>query len=284
MRSVVITGVSAGIGKATAELLVKSGYRVFGSVRKNSDGKSLKKHFGNNFTPLYFDVKDLNAIKSAANAVEKSLEGQNLTALVNNAGVAVLGPLQYLDINEFREQIEVKVLGTLACTQIFLPLLGTNPNRKGPPGKIINVSSALGGRIGAPFYGAYCSSKHALEGLSETLRRELMIHDIKVSIIAPGAIRTKIWDKVNLQIELKKYHKTEYYHQYNKALKMTKNLGEKGLPVEKVAKKILCAIEDKKPKIKYFLFGEGLLMLIYFIPKRLLDYQFSKFFGLRKNK
>ena len=283
MEKVVVTGASSGIGKATCRKLIENGYFVFGSVRKKTDAEKLKNELGLNFMPLIFDVKNVSEIKSAVKVVKKNLDGQHLTALINNAGIAIIGPLRYLPIEDFREQIEVKLVGTLSCVQAFLPLLGTDPALKGPPGRIINVSSALGGKIGAPFFGAYCSSKHALESMSETLRRELMLHGIKVSIIAPGAIATPIWDKVDPKLEQQKYKNTEYSKPMIKALSLIQNLGDHGLSVEKVANKIMTAVETKNPKIKYYFFGEALLMLIYFLPSKFLDNKFSNYFGLKKD-
>ena len=283
MKKVVVTGASSGIGKATCKKLIESGYFVFGSVRKKTDGDKLQNELGVNFTPLVFDVKNLSEIKIATKVVREKLSGQCLTALINNAGIAVIGPLQYLPIEDFREQVEVKLFGTLACVQAFLPLLGADQSLKGPRGRIINISSALGGKIGAPFFGAYCSSKHALEAMSETLRRELMLHGVKVSIIAPGAIATPIWDKVNPNLEQQKYKHTEYSEPLDKALALIQKLGKSGLPVETVASKIKTAVEAKNPKIKYYFFGEILLMLIYFLPAKFLVTQFSKYFGLKKD-
>ena len=283
MEKVVVTGASSGIGKATCKKLIENGYFVFGSVRKKTDAETLKNELGLNFIPLVFDVKNISEIKLAAKVVEKKLSGNRLTALINNAGIAVIGPLQYLPIEDFRNQIEVKLFGTFACIQAFLPLLGSDQSLAGPPGRIINISSALGGKIGAPFFGAYCSSKHALEAMSETLRRELMIHGVKVSIIAPGAIATPIWDKVNPSLEQQKYKNTEYKGSLNKALDLIQNLGKHGLSVEKVANKILIAIKAKNPKIKYYFFGDILLMLIYFLPTKFLDTRFSNYFGLKKD-
>ncbi|HWY25598.1 MAG TPA: SDR family NAD(P)-dependent oxidoreductase, partial [Nevskia sp.] len=182
MRSVVVTGVSTGIGRATATLLAAKGFRVFGSVRKAQDAAALAQALGAAFEPLVFDVTDEAAVPAAAQAVRARLEGQTLAGLVNNAGIAVAGPFSHLPVAEFRKQLEVNLVGPMIVTQAFLPLLGTDPSLNGPKGRIVNISS-VGGKIGAPFLGPYVTSKHGLEGFSESLRRELMHYGIDVIMV-----------------------------------------------------------------------------------------------------
>jgi hypothetical protein len=194
MKSVVVTGSSTGIGWGAAKLLIKKGFRVFGSVRKAADGERLVKEFGPNFVPLLFDVTDQAAVNIAADQVSAALGGETLFGLVNNAGIAVAGPVLYLKIDEFRHQLEVNVTGQVITTQAFAPLLGADRSRKGKPGRIVMISS-VGGRNATPFMAPYNASKFALEGLSESLRRELMLFGIDVIVIAPGAVATPIWAK-----------------------------------------------------------------------------------------
>src|SRR6201747_819464 len=195
MKSVVITGASTGIGGPTAKLLRGRGYRVFGSVRKQADADRLKAEFGANFTPLLFDVTNEAAVLGAAREVRAALGGETLTGLVNNAGVAVAGPVLELAADEFRRQMDVNVIGPIIATQAFGPLLGSDPSLKGRPGRIVMISS-VAGRNGNPLMSAYAASKFAIEGLSESLRRERMLFGIDVIIIAPGAVKTPIWAKV----------------------------------------------------------------------------------------
>ena len=185
MRSVVITGASTGIGWATAKLLLERGFRVFGSVRKQADADRLKGEFGANFTPLIFDVTDEAAVLAAAREVRDALNGETLAGLVNNAGIAVAGPVLELSADEFRRQMDVNVIGPIIATQAFGPLLGADPSLKGPNGRIVMISS-VAGKNGNPLTAAYAASKHAIEGLSESLRRELMLFGIDVIIVAPG--------------------------------------------------------------------------------------------------
>src|ERR1700760_888254 len=144
MKSVVITGASTGIGWGTAQLLIDKGYRVFGSVRKQADAERLVGEFGGNFTPLLFDVTDEAAVLAASREVRAALNGETLAGLVNNAGIAVPGPVLELSADEFRRQLDVNVIGTIISTQAFGPLLGTDASLKGPRGKIVMISSVAG--------------------------------------------------------------------------------------------------------------------------------------------
>src|SRR3954465_4257829 len=168
MRSVVITGASTGIGWASARMLLDRGFRVFGSVRKQADADRLNGEFGANFTPLIFDVTDEAAVLAAAREVRSQLDGETLSGLVNNAGIAVAGPVLELAADEFRRQLDVNVIGPVIATQAFGPLLGADPSLQGPPGRIVMISS-VAGKNGNPLMSAYCASKHAIEGLSESL-------------------------------------------------------------------------------------------------------------------
>src|SRR5580693_3425800 len=168
MKSVVVTGASTGIGHGAAKVLVKKGFRVFGSVRKAADGDRLKAELGANFVPLQFDVTDEAAVKAAATAVGAELKGEPLFGLVNNAGIAVPGPLLYLGADELRHQLDVNVVGQMIVTQAFAPLLRAEKGRKSKPGRIVMISS-VGGKIATPFMGPYNASKFAIEALSDSL-------------------------------------------------------------------------------------------------------------------
>src|SRR5271165_2610264 len=194
MQHVVVTGVSSGIGQGTARVLAGHGMHVFGSVRRIEDAAGLLAELGDRFRPLVFDINDESAVRAAASIVQGELSGEALTGLVNNAGVAVPGPLLNIPMADFRYQIDVNLVGPLIVTQAFAPLLGANKNFAGTPGRIVMVSS-VGGRLAGPFLGPYHASKFGLEGLADTLRRELMLYGIDVVIIEPGATATPIWDK-----------------------------------------------------------------------------------------
>ena len=193
-RSVVVTGVSTGIGWAIAKVLTGRGFRVFGSVRKQSDADRLTNELGPEFYPLIMDVTDRDAVERAAKEVERQLGSATLAGLVNNAGIAVPGPLLYLPLEDFRHQIEVNLVGPVSVTQAFAPLLGVDSKRPGAKGRVVNISST-GGKFGVPFLGAYVASKHGLEGLSDVLRRELLLFGIDVIVVGPGSVVTAMWDK-----------------------------------------------------------------------------------------
>src|ERR1700692_4187260 len=231
MQSVVITGASTGIGWATAKLLLDRGFRGFGSGRKPADADRLRGEFGANFTPLSFDVTDEAAVLAAAREVRAALNGETLTGLVNNAGIAVAGPVLELSADQFRRQMDVNVIGPIIATQAFGPLLGSDPSLKGPRGKIVMMSS-VAGKNGNPLSSAYSASKHAIEGLSESLRREMMLFGIDVVIIAPGAVKTPIWGKAE-EVDVSGYQNSPFFPALEKARQFTKHLSEIGLPPEK---------------------------------------------------
>ena len=185
MKNILITGVSSGIGYATAQALVERGHHVFGSVRRQKDAERVQEELGENFTPLLFDVIDSEAISRAQEQVAEAVGEKGLYALINNAGIVIPGPLKYTPLDEFREHFEVNLFGLLDVTQQFLPLLGASEGSPYPPGRIINISSTSG-RVAYPFMGAYASTKHALEALSDSLRRELMLYGVDVIVIQPG--------------------------------------------------------------------------------------------------
>ena len=182
--SVVVTGASTGIGHAITGVLLERGFTVFGTVRKQVDADRLKAELGDAFTPLRMDVTDQPAILRAADQVRESLGKAKLAGLVNNAGIAVVGPLLHQPPADFRQQLEVNLVAPMMVTQAFAKLLGSDRTREGTAGRIVNISS-VGGKIGGPFLGAYAASKHGLEGMSESLRRELMLYGIDVILIEP---------------------------------------------------------------------------------------------------
>jgi NAD(P)-dependent dehydrogenase (short-subunit alcohol dehydrogenase family) len=187
-RAVVITGASTGIGAACALRLAQSGWRVFAGVRKAEAGEELKRRAGPTLEPLLLDVTDAATVSEAARRVTAALGSGGLAGLVNNAGIAAGGPLEFVPLAEFRRQFEVNVFGVLTVTQAFLPLL------RAAPGRIVNMGS-ISGRIASPFLGPYCASKFALESLTDSLRLELRPHGVRVALVEPGAIATPIWEK-----------------------------------------------------------------------------------------
>jgi hypothetical protein len=208
-KDVVVTGVSTGIGWGTTKVLVSKGFRVFGSVRKQADADRLQSEFGNGFVPLMMDITDADAVHQAAQQVGSMIGDRNLVGLVNNAGIVVSGPLLYLRPSEYRRQLDVNMISPLVVIQAFAPLLGTDKKRQGPAGRIVNISST-GAKVAIPLLGAYSSSKAGLEGMSDALRRELMLFGIDVVIIEPGTVNTAMYDKGEKE-DLSEFKQTEYW-------------------------------------------------------------------------
>jgi len=279
MRSVVITGASTGIGWAAARLLLDRGFRVFGSVRKPADADRLKSEFGVNFTALLFDVTDEPAVLAAAREVRTALDGETLAGLVNNAGIAVAGPVLGLSADEFRRQLDVNVMGPVIATQAFAPLLGVDPSLKGPRGRIVMISS-VAGKNGNPLTPAYAASKHAIEGLSESLRREMMLFGIDVIIVAPGAVKTPIWGKAD-EVDMTRYQNSPYLPALQKVRQFTRHLSEIGLPPEKIAERIAEALTSSQPKVRYAITPDPMRHLVTaMLPKRMVDRIIAKRLGL----
>ncbi|HEY2069493.1 MAG TPA: SDR family oxidoreductase [Rhizomicrobium sp.] len=281
MKSVVVTGASTGIGWGCAKVLVKKGFRVFGSVRKQADADRLSAEFGPNFKPLLFDVTDAAAVRKAGEQVAAALGDETLAGLVNNAGIAVAGPLLYLDVDEFRNQLEVNLTGQLIVIQAFTPLLGADPSRKGKPGRIVNITS-VGGRNANPFMGPYAASKFGFEGFSEALRRELMLFGIDVIVVAPGAVATPIWDKAE-QVDVSRYDNTPYAASLAKVREMMLAMGRKGFPPEKIGRAVLKALTIAKPKVHYTVTPDRLQRFMgNVLPKRTVDNIVASRLGLKK--
>jgi len=280
MQSVVVTGVSTGIGWGTLKVLNSKGIHVFGSVRKPEDAKRLSDEFGDEFTPLIFDVTDEKSVREAAEQVSNQINANNLLGLVNNAGIAIGGPLMHQPIAEFRKQIEVNLIGQLIVTQAFLPLLGTNSTYKGKAGRIINISS-VGGKIASPFLGAYSASKFALEGFSESLRRELILYGIDVIIIGPGSVVTPIWDKAE-KMDFSPYENTKFAIPSKKFMDYALKKGRSGYSPEDVGNLIWKALTTTKPKVRYPIVPNHVFdwAIARLLPKRILDNILANELGL----
>lgn len=248
-RAVVVTGASTGIGRAAVAKAVREGAHVFASVRKQADADGLKAEFGEAVTPLLFDVADEAAVQAGAAQVAAALGKRRLFGLVNNAGIAVPGPLLYLDTEELRRQFEINLFGVHNVTRAFAPLLGADPDREGPRGRIVMISS-VGGQNGAPFVGPYAASKFALEGYSQSLRRELLMFGIDVIVIGPGAIATPIWDKAE-QNDLKRFGNTPYAEATARVADYMLQQGKEGLPASDVGDLIWDTLTNPKPKTRY---------------------------------
>ncbi len=248
-RAVLVTGASTGIGRAAVATAVREGAHAFANVRKQADADGLKAEFGEAVTPILFDVADEAGVNAGAALVAASLGNRRLFGLVNNAGVAVVGPLLHLDTEELRQQFEINLFGVHNVTRAFGPLLGADPDRTGKPGRVVMISS-VGGQNGSPFVGPYSASKFALEGYSQSLRRELLLYGIDVIVIGPGAIATPIWAKAE-QIDLKRFSNTAYATAIERVTAFMLSQGRKGLPPSDVGDLIWRCLTDPRPKTRY---------------------------------
>lgn len=284
MKYVVLTGASSGIGRGCVKVLIQKGFHVFGSVRKQADADSLLEEFGDKVTPLIFEATDVTAVKEAADKVKSIVGDTILSGLVNNAGVAVTGPMMHMPIDEFRYQMEVNTVGPIIAIQAFLPLLGAvNPPVENP-GRIINITSMAGVRA-APFFGPYSASKHALEAISGSLRQELMLYGVDVIIIGPGAVATPIWNKAK-QVDNSQYDNTDYKQSYKKMNDFMSAMGPQGISVEKVGELVHHTITTDKPKVRYAIAPNMLTdwVIPQNLPKRVLDKIIAGKIGLNKLK
>ncbi|MCA0455114.1 MAG: SDR family oxidoreductase [Chloroflexi bacterium] len=249
MTSILITGAAKGIGRATALHLDKLGFTVIAGVRSAADADSLRQAASPRFHTLQLDITHDDHIAALHDAVAAIVGSGGLDGLVNNAGVAVAAPLEFVPITEFRRQIEVNLTAQLAVIQTVLPLL------RQAKGRIINVSS-IGGRIAGPMLGAYHASKFALEGLTDSLRQELAPWGLQVVSIEPGAIATPIWDSGTqtadrLQAQMSPQAQTYYAAAFEWARNFAKTSTAKGLPPERVAEVITTALTAAQPRTRY---------------------------------
>jgi NAD(P)-dependent dehydrogenase (short-subunit alcohol dehydrogenase family) len=246
MEKVFITGVSTGIGWHTFKTLVEAGFHVIGTVRSIKDADRIRDTFRDKCTILVFDVQDQVKCEEEIKSIRHLLEENGLTCLINNAGIAVPGPLQYLTEEEFEKQMDINVKSVRRITNLLLPYLGTDHRYKA--GKIINISS-VSGLFNSPFNGAYCISKHALESMTDVYRRELSMFGISVSAIEPGPIKTEIWSK-NIG-SLDKFKATEYGDVLSSADQMIENAEASALDVSVISDLITKIIHAKHPKPRY---------------------------------
>lgn len=246
-KSILITGASTGIGLACAKACAAWGYKVYAGVRKNKDAKNLEA-LSPNIESLILDVTQSEHINKAYNHINS--QNGELDLLLNNAGVAMAGPCEFLPIEDFRWQLEVNVVGQLAITQKMLPLL-----RKSKDARIVFTSS-ISGFFAKPLIGAYVASKFALEGMADSLRMELAPWNIKVALLQPGSIKTPIWEKsLKESEELEKKMgplAMKYYGDLIEVIKKSAKLNaDEGVDVSEVVKAFEQAITSKKPKTRY---------------------------------
>jgi NAD(P)-dependent dehydrogenase (short-subunit alcohol dehydrogenase family) len=276
-----VTGASTGIGRAIADTLVKQGHFVFASVRKPSDGEAINAAYGVNGQAVYFDVSNQGAIDAAAKLIGDALGSRTLDGLINNAGVANPGPALVQPMSEIEQVIDINLFGIIRCCRGFAPLLGADPARKGPKGRIINITSASG-KFGYPFTAAYVASKHAAEGYSESLRRELMLIGIDVIIVGPGAVKTPIWQK-GAHSAATNYDGTIWAAPLAKLNTSLAAMDAEGLEASVIGEVVAHALTTAKPKTRYAPVPNKLMnwWLPRFLPKRMIDGVIAKNLGLK---
>jgi NAD(P)-dependent dehydrogenase (short-subunit alcohol dehydrogenase family) len=263
--TVLITGASTGIGEATAHHLKELGFDAVGAVRKDDDAERLR---GLGLRTVKLDVTDSDSIAAA----RAELGDGPLAGLVNNAGIAVAAPIEFIPLEQLRHQLEINLVGQVAVTQSFLPAL------RAGPGRIVNVSS-IGGRVALPLVGAYNMSKFGLEGMSDSLRRELRAHGVDVIVIEPGGVKTPIWQKGNeladdLQADMPPEAQRLYGRMIEALRKQTVKIqNERGIDAREVAEAIGTALTAKRPRARYLVGRDAKLRAraAAVLPDRVMD-------------
>lgn len=271
-KTILITGASSGIGKSCALYLDKLGFKVFAGVRNETDGENLRNEASERLTPILIDVTDEQSIKTAINIIENETGGK-LNGLVNNAGIGCGGALEVTSITKIREVMDVNVIGLMAVTKAFLPML------REARGRIINIGSTSG-FISIPGGGVYAASKFAVRAITDSLRLELKPFDIKTILVAPGAIETEIWDKtLAYKKEMRKAVTPELAELYQSLRNFGDKLPEviKKIPAIEVAKSVAHALTSKSPK-RYYIVGSDArgAARARRLPKAILDWFIMK--------
>jgi NAD(P)-dependent dehydrogenase (short-subunit alcohol dehydrogenase family) len=276
---VLVTGTSSGIGEACANHLAGLGFNVFAGVRKQDDAERVA---GPRTEAVIIDVTDDASVASAAETIRGAVGSGGLAGLVNNAGIAVAGPLEFLDVAEFQRQLDVNVTGVLRTTQAMLPLI------RQARGRIVNMSS-IGGRVAIPLVGPYNASKFALEGMSDALRRELRPWRMHVALIEPGSVTTPIWDKgIDQAEDLERGAPPELRERYGEVVDAVRRQTEKnrtdGVPPQEVAEAVAHALTAAKPKTRYLVGRDAKLRapMAKILPDRMMDAAIGRALGQGK--
>ncbi|MEW6076191.1 MAG: SDR family oxidoreductase [Thermodesulfobacteriota bacterium] len=272
MKTVMITGSSTGIGRECALDLARAGWRVFAGVRKPADGQAIQAEAPGAITPLIIDVTDAKSIGKAAAQVEADLAGAGLDGLVNNAGISVQGPLEFVPLAMFEQQLKVNVTGQLAVTQAFLPLI------RRARGRIVFMGSESG-RYTLPLLGPYSASKFALEAVGNALRLELMPAGIRVVLIEPGSAKTPIWDKASSSSDslinsMPPQARNYYAAELRLLSKLPQKMNKLAFSPKKVSRAVIHALTAGRPNIRYVVGAEARVMVAFYglTPARLADW------------
>jgi len=274
--NILLTGTSTGIGFTTAKTLLSAGHQIFGTVRNLADAEQLAQHPA--FRALKMDVTNRESIKAGIDQIQES--GEQLHAVINNAGIAVSGPLETINEKDYRRQFDVNVFGALAVNQEALPLLHASREAGATNVKIIHISS-VSGYVTSPYTGIYSASKFATEAIVDGLRRELMPFGIDVLSVAPGPVKTPIWTKAKTQTQA--FAGTRYAHVLDQVEAYTKGAEAGGVEPERVARLILKMLEAEKPRPDQLIMNKGwMVRIIRHLPKRVQDKIFRR--NIEQNK
>jgi NAD(P)-dependent dehydrogenase (short-subunit alcohol dehydrogenase family) len=277
VKSVLVTGASTGIGRATALRLDGAGWRVFAGVRRQEDAEALVEAGSERLSPLYLDVTDADQIAAAAATIESQVEG--LDGVVNNAGVAIPSPLETIPIEDFRRQVEINLTGQVAVTQAVLGSI----RRAG--GRVVFISS-IGGRIAFPLTGAYHAAKFGVEAVGDVFRQELRPWGIPVSIVEPGSIDTPIWERGERSADEVGRRSPQREALYGRAIEryreVVRQTAERGIPPEKVASVVEHALSSKRPRTRYLVGLDAKVQarIRPFVPTPIFDRIVAKAMGL----
>jgi NAD(P)-dependent dehydrogenase (short-subunit alcohol dehydrogenase family) len=282
MPSALVTGASTGIGRACALLLDRSGFAVFAGVRRPEDGEALAAEASQRLMPVLLDVTRAESLEAASKSVAAAVGGAGLGGLVNNAGISVPAVLEFLDLDDLRRQLEVNLVGALAAVKAFLPLLRTGR------GRIVNIGSQ-GGYNAPPFLGPYAASKFALEGVTDSLRRELWPWGLQVSIVEPGSVATPIWEKglatgAELRAKLPEQGRALYGEGLDRLVEYAQSAARRGIPPERVARAVHHALTASRPRTRYRVGPDAKLVrfLTRVLPDRAMDALVARLLGLRR--
>jgi NAD(P)-dependent dehydrogenase (short-subunit alcohol dehydrogenase family) len=277
--AVLVTGSSSGIGRSTALRLDRAGFQVFAGVRKRGDAESLAEEGSERLEPVILDVTDEGTIAVTAERIEQ-VTGGRLAGLVNNAGVAIAAPIETLQLDELRRQLEVNVTGQIAVTQAFLPQI------RAATGRVVLIAS-IGGRMSLPYLSPYHASKFALEAIGDSLRMEMRPFGVQVSIVEPGSIATPFWGKGTDQVDavlasMSAEQRELYSEAVHAAVEASRKAEQRGISPDKVARAVEHALTASRPKTRYLVGvdARAQAMLRKYLPDRLLDRAVARELGL----
>ncbi|HTW94401.1 MAG TPA: SDR family NAD(P)-dependent oxidoreductase [Tepidisphaeraceae bacterium] len=283
---VLITGASTGIGRACAAYLARRNWRVIAAMRNVADGQALREEGVGSIELVQLDVTDAAGIAGMAGRVAEITGESGLRGLVNNAGISVVGPVEFVPLEQWRRQFEVNFFGQIAVTQAMLPLMRKQIQSGGfGSGRIVMMSS-ISGRVAAPIMGPYAASKFAMEAMSDALRLEVMAQGIRVCLIEPGAIDTPIWKKGETEASSLFAADSPAIELYGKTLKAIEDGARKSaagaIPADRVAEVVEKCLTRRRPRTRYLIGRDakigGFAKAV--LPDRVLDYGMARAFGI----